>query len=186
MPFISTPIAGLLVFEPRVFADPRGYFFESYNRTLFEAEGVQLDFVQDNQSRSRRGVIRGLHYQLNPHAQAKLVRVLEGEVWDVAVDLRRDSATFGLWHGEMLSAENKRQMLVPAGFAHGFAVLSETAEFFYKCSAVYHKDSERGIRPDDPELNIDWKIPEAERLLSDRDTGLPLFRDAEHNFTMGD
>ncbi len=182
MSFIRTPIPGLLVFEPRVFEDERGYFFESYNQALFKENGVAMDFVQDNQSRSTRGVLRGLHYQLAPFAQDKLVRVMSGEVLDVAVDLRKGSPSFKQWHAELLSAQNKRQLLVPAGFAHGFVVLSEQAEFFYKCSAPYHKDSERGIRYDDPELGIDWQLPAAQLTISARDEALPLFSEAEHNF----
>jgi dTDP-4-dehydrorhamnose 3,5-epimerase len=183
MPFVKTHIPDLVVFEPRVFEDKRGYFYESYNKGLFADAGISLEFVQDNQSRSGRGVLRGLHYQLNPFAQDKLVRVLSGEVLDVAVDLRRGSPTFGQWHGELLSAQNKRQLLVPAGFAHGFVVLSEQAEFFYKCSALYHKDSERGIRFDDPVLGINWQLPAEHLIISDRDAQLPLFADADFNFT---
>jgi dTDP-4-dehydrorhamnose 3,5-epimerase len=182
MPFIRTHIPDLLVYEPRVFEDKRGYFFESFNRATFREAGVDLDFVQDNQSRSTRGVLRGLHYQLEPHAQAKLVRVLEGEVLDVAVDLRRGSPTFGQYHAELLSAQNKRQLMVPVGFAHGFVVLSDTAEFFYKCSALYHKDSERGIRFDEPAFGIDWGVPHDQLLVSDRDAALPGLDEAEHNF----
>ncbi len=183
MPFETTPIPGLLIFEPRVFEDQRGYFFESYNQSLFKEQGIEPEFVQDNQSRSSRGVLRGLHYQLNPFAQDKLVRVLSGEVFDVAVDLRRGSPTFGKWHGDFLSAENRRQMFVPAGFAHGFIVLSETAEFFYKCTAFYHKESERGIRFDEPAFGIDWRLPASQLLISDRDTNLPGLEEAEYNFT---
>lgn len=183
MPFIKTHIPDLLVFEPRVFEDKRGYFFESYNQAAFAEAGVDLAFVQDNQSRSTRGVLRGLHYQLAPYGQAKLVRVLEGEVLDVAVDLRQGSPTFGQHHTELLTAQNKRQLLVPVGFAHGFVVLSDTAEFFYKCSALYHKESERGIRFDEPEFGIDWGLPAAELTISDRDTALPGLQEAEHNFT---
>lgn len=182
MPFIKTHIPDLLVFEPRVFEDKRGYFFESYNEGVFAEAGVDLRFVQDNQSRSTRGVLRGLHYQLNPHAQAKLVRVFQGEVLDVAVDIRRGSPTFGQYHAELLTAQNKRQLLVPAGFAHGFVVLSQTAEFFYKCSALYDKDSERGIRHDEPAFGIDWGVPEGERIVSDRDAQLPSLEEADFNF----
>ena len=182
MPFVNTTIPGLIVFEPKVFEDARGYFYESYNQAVFASQGIDLNFIQDNQSRSGRGVLRGLHYQLEPYGQAKLVRVLSGEVWDVAVDLRKSSPTFGQWYGEILSAENRKQMLIPVGFAHGFAVLSETAEFFYKCSSVYHKESERGIRFDEPAFGIDWKIPSSEVLISDRDQNLPGLDQADFNF----
>ncbi|MFT7589010.1 MAG: dTDP-4-dehydrorhamnose 3,5-epimerase [Limisphaerales bacterium] len=184
MNVISTSIAGLIVFEPKVFEDKRGYFMETYNRAAFGEAGVDLEFVQDNQSLSGKGVLRGLHYQKNPHAQDKLVRVLSGEVWDVAVDLRAGSPTFGKWHGEYLSAENKRQMLVPAGFAHGFLVLSETAEFYYKCSALYSKASEGGIRFDDPKIGIEWPLPINELIISDRDMELPLLAEADFNFEL--
>ena len=182
MPFHATPIPGLVVFEPKVFEDQRGYFYESYNEGLFRGEGIDLRFVQDNQSRSSRGVLRGLHYQLPPFAQDKLVRVLSGEVWDVAVDLRRGSPTFGQWYGQILSEANRLQMLVPAGFAHGFVVLSDSAEFFYKCSALYDKASERGIRYDDPALGIDWKLPADALLISERDEQLPSWDSADNPF----
>src|ERR1700744_4288712 len=159
MPFITTDFSGLLIFEPAVYKDDRGYFFESYNEQTFHREGIMNRFVQDNQSFSTYGVIRGLHYQLAPHAQAKLIRVLQGKIFDVAVDLRKNSPTFGKFMGIELSAGNRRQFLIPQGFAHGFSVLSETAEVSYKCDAFYHKDSEGGIRYDDPELNIDWQVP---------------------------
>ncbi|MGZ8539710.1 MAG: dTDP-4-dehydrorhamnose 3,5-epimerase, partial [Chitinophagaceae bacterium] len=159
MPFIPTKIPGLRVFEPKVFADSRGYFFESYNANIFRQEGIDIVFVQDNQSSSAYGVIRGLHYQLNPNAQTKLVRVLSGSILDVAVDMRKGSPTFGKSFTVELSAENKKQLFVPKGFAHGFSVLSEKAEVLYKCDGFYNKESEGGIRFDDPSLNIDWKIP---------------------------
>lgn len=170
MPFTPTPLEGLLVFEPRVFNDPRGYFFESYNaRTFKEESGLDVVFVQDNQARSTRGVLRGLHFQTGDAAQAKLVRVLSGEVYDVAVDLRPQSATYGQWYGLVLSADNKRQLFVPRGFAHGYLVLSETAEFFYKCDNYYQPQAESGLRFDDPALGIEWPMPTEELLVADRD-----------------
>lgn len=175
MPFISTPIPDLIVFEPRIFPDERGYFFESYNRLTWEEAGVTMNFVQDNQARSTRGVLRGLHYQTGEMAQAKLVRVLDGEVLDVVVDIRPESPTYGQWYGIRLSAENKRQMLVPRGFAHGYIVLSETAEFFYKCDNFYSKAHEGGIRYDDPQLRIDWEFDLAQVLVAEKDLALPYF-----------
>jgi len=154
-----TAIADVVVLEPKVFGDERGFFYESYNERAFtEAIGERVSFVQDNHSRSRRGVLRGLHYQLPPHAQGKLVRVTSGEVFDVAVDLRRGSATFGQWVGETLSAENHRQLWIPPGFAHAFLVLSETAEFLYKTTDYYAPSAERCIRWDDPTLAIQWPL----------------------------
>ena len=182
MPFKTTGIPGLLIFEPAVFKDDRGYFFESYNEETFRRQGVDIRFVQDNQSFSRYGVIRGLHYQLEPHAQAKLVRVLQGRVLDVAVDIRKDSPTFGKYMAIELSAENKKQFLIPAGFAHGFSVLSETAEVSYKCDAFYHKESEGGIRYDDPTLNIDWLVPSEKAIVSVKDLELPGFASCRNNF----
>ncbi|MEO6758408.1 MAG: dTDP-4-dehydrorhamnose 3,5-epimerase [Saprospiraceae bacterium] len=175
MPFQTTPIPDLLVFEPNVLHDERGYFYESYNRRSWEAAGVQVDFVQDNQARSIQGVLRGLHYQVGDMAQAKLVRVIEGAVLDVAVDLRENSATYGQWYSIELSAENKRQLFVPRGFAHGYLVLSETAEFFYKCDNFYSKAHEGGIRFDDPQLDINWGFDLARVLVSEKDLGLPGF-----------
>lgn len=175
MPFIDTPIDGLKVFLPKVWADERGYFFESFNQNLFEQGGVIADFVQDNQARSAYGVLRGLHYQVEPYAQAKLVRVLQGEVLDVAVDIREGSPTYGQSYSLVISAENKRQLFIPRGFAHGYVVLSETAEFFYKCDNYYSSEHEGGIRFDDPELGIDWQVGEEDLVLSGRDRGLPLF-----------
>ncbi|MCB0565748.1 MAG: dTDP-4-dehydrorhamnose 3,5-epimerase [Lewinellaceae bacterium] len=175
MPFIDTPLDGLKVFIPKVWEDERGYFFESFNQNLFEQGGVIATFVQDNQARSSFGVLRGLHYQMEPYAQAKLVRVLQGEVLDVAVDIRDGSPTYGQSYTLVLSAENRRQLFIPRGFAHGYVVLSETAEFFYKCDNYYSKEHEGGIRFDDPTLNIDWEIDRKEAVLSERDKGLPLF-----------
>ncbi|MBL7808476.1 MAG: dTDP-4-dehydrorhamnose 3,5-epimerase, partial [Saprospiraceae bacterium] len=165
----------LLVFEPAVFQDERGYFFESYNRRVWEDAGVLNEFVQDNQARSTKGVLRGLHYQTGEMAQAKLVRVVEGEVLDVAVDVRKDSPSLGQWFSIRLSAENKRQLLVPRGFAHGYVVLSETAEFVYKCDNFYSKAHEAGIRFDDPTLNINWEFDLSKVLVSEKDLQLPGF-----------
>lgn len=157
MKVTSTAIPDVLLIEPKVFGDTRGFFFESYNRKAFkEATGLDADFVQDNHSKSTRGVLRGLHYQLPPRAQGKLVRVVQGEVFDVAVDIRKSSPTFGRWVGEVLSADNKRQFWIPPGFAHGFLTLSESAEFLYKTTDYYAPERDRCIRWDDPELNVRW------------------------------
>ncbi len=178
MQVITTEIPGVLVFKPKVFGDERGFFMESFNRrTWLEATGVDCDFVQDNHSRSRRGVLRGLHYQIR-QPQGKLVRVVAGEVFDVAVDLRRSSPAFGKWAGVRLSAKNKLQFWVPPGFAHGFMVLSEEADFLYKATDYYAPEHERAIIWNDPELDISWPAgitPE----LSAKDSEAPLFRDAE-------
>lgn len=182
MPFQSTDIPGLSIFEPSVFEDSRGYFFEAYNSEVFAAAGITPAFVQDNQSRSSYGVIRGLHFQLNPYAQAKLVRVLEGRILDVAVDIRKNSPTFGRSFAIELSAENRKQLFIPKGFAHGFSVLSEKATVLYKCDGLYNRLSEGGIRYDDPQLAIDWKIEKGKEIISDKDRGLPLLRDLETNF----
>ena len=164
MAFTETGMPGLVDFEPRVFEDSRGYFFESFNAQVFEAAGINRPFVQDNQSRSSKGILRGLHYQLDPMSQGKLVRVIVGEVLDVAVDLRSGSPTFGKHFSILLSAENKKQLYIPRGFAHGFVVLSPTAEFFYKCDNFYSKEHDAGIRFDDPTLNIDWMMKQEDIL----------------------
>jgi dTDP-4-dehydrorhamnose 3,5-epimerase len=182
MPFTPTHIAGLKIFEPRVFEDSRGYFFEAYNEQTFRNEGVSIKFVQDNQSCSSYGVIRGLHYQLNPYAQTKLVRVLEGRILDVVVDIRKGSPTVGQAFAIELSASNKKQLFIPQGFAHGFSVLSETAIVLYKCDALYNKESEAGIRFDDPLLNIDWGIPKEKAIVSEKDLVLPGLNDCRNNF----
>jgi dTDP-4-dehydrorhamnose 3,5-epimerase len=182
MKFTACELPGLIVCEPTVFGDSRGYFFEAYNKALFHKNGIEYNFVQDNQSRSSYGVIRGLHYQLNPFAQVKLVRVLEGVIFDVAVDIRRGSPTFGKHFGIELSADNQKQLLIPAGFAHGFSVLSETASVLYKCNEFYHKESEGGIRFDDPELNIDWKVDVKDAIVSSKDIELPFLKDCVTNF----
>lgn len=182
MPFITTDIPDLLVFEPKVFADSRGYFFESYSEKIFEQQGLNIRFVQDNQSSSSYGVIRGLHYQLNPHAQTKLVRVLVGKILDVAVDVRNGSPTYGKYFSIELSDENKKQLLVPKGFAHGFSVLSERAVVMYKCDGFYNKESEGGFRFDDPFLNIDWRVPHDKAIISDKDQVLPFLDSIKTNF----
>jgi len=182
MPFITTDISGLLIFEPAVYKDDRGHFFESYNEQTFHKEGITNHFVQDNQSFSTYGVIRGLHYQLDPHAQCKLVRVLRGKILDVAIDLRKSSPSHGKWISVELTADNRRQLLVPRGFAHGFSVLSETAEVSYKCDSFYHKESEGGIRFDDPVLNIDWQVPADKAIVSPKDLDLPPFANCRNDF----
>lgn len=184
MPFISTNIQDLLVFEPKLFGDARGHFFEAYNAETFAASGVDTVFVQDNQSYSKKGVIRGLHYQLNPAAQVKLVRVLRGVILDVAVDIRTGSPTFGQHFAIELSDENKLQLYIPAGFAHGFSVLSDEAVVMYKCSSLYNKEAEAGIRYDDPELGIDWKMDASQAIVSEKDLILPSFRECRNNFTI--
>lgn len=182
MKIIPTSIPGVLIVEPVLFTDRRGYFMESYNKKKFAAQGIDIHFVQDNQSKSEYGVIRGLHYQLNPFAQTKLVRVLEGSIYDVAVDIRHGSPTFGQWIGVELSAENNRQLLVPKGFAHGFSVLSPVATVFYKCDNVYNPDAERGILFSDPMLNISWQIAKGKEVISGKDKNHPVLEKAEINF----
>lgn len=182
MPFTQTTIPGLLVFEPKVFEDSRGYFFESFNQAVFSDAGIDMNFMQDNQSSSQYGVIRGLHYQLHPYAQTKLIRVLVGRILDIAVDIRKNSPTFGKSFSVELSAENKKQLFIPKGFAHGFSVLSMQAEVFYKCDSFYNKESEAGILYNDPSLNIDWCIPADEQIISEKDLQLPVFADCKNNF----
>lgn len=182
MKFIKCEIPGLLIIEPKVFEDSRGYFFESYQAALFEQNGISNRFVQDNQSKSSYGVIRGLHYQLAPYAQAKLVRVLQGAVLDVAVDIRKGSPTYGQHFSIELSAENNKQFYIPKGFAHGFSVLSETAVFAYKCDQYYNKASEAGIIYNDATLNIDWGIPKGEEVISEKDLLLPSLENCQTNF----
>ncbi len=178
----ETGIAGLLVIKPKIYKDDRGYFFESFNESDLEKAGHPFHFIQDNQSRSQFGVIRGLHYQLEPKAQTKFVRVLEGSIWDVAVDLRKDSPTYLQWRGIELSEENKLQMLIPKGFAHGFSVLSDAAVVLYKCDEFYAPDFETGFRYDDPEIGIDWKLAPEDRILSARDLAMPALKKAKMNF----
>lgn len=182
MKIIETPIPGLLIIEPSVFVDQRGYFLESYHQQKLQEAGISTIFVQDNESKSGRGVIRGLHYQLEPYSQAKLVRVIQGSVFDVAVDCRTGSPTFGQAYGLELNEDNKLQFFIPKGFAHGFSVLSPTAIFSYKCDDFYNSAVERGIRHDDPSLKINWGIEPAEAIVSGKDVLLPLFADAEMNF----
>ncbi len=170
-------IEGLYVLEPRVFGDSRGYFYEAYNQAIFQEQGLDYSWVQDNQSSSTKGVIRGLHFQVPPHAQAKLVRVIRGTILDVAVDIRSGSPTYGQHFAVELSEHNKLQLLIPAGFAHGFSVLSDVAEVMYKCDHLYNKSSEGGIRFDDPALNIDWKIPLEQAIVSEKDALLPCLAD---------
>lgn len=184
MTFTETGFPGLIIIEPTVFADSRGYFFESYNENNFIKEGIDIKFVQDNQSKSSYGVIRGLHYQLAPYAQTKLIRVLSGIILDVVVDIRKGSPTFGKSFSLELSALNNKQLLIPKGFAHGFSVLSDTAEVMYKCDAFYNKASEAGIAYDDKELNIDWKIPAQNAIISAKDKINPLFKDCKNNFNL--
>ena len=182
--FTKTGIEGLVVVEPKVFGDNRGYFMETYNYNDFKAAGLDMVFVQDNQSKSKKGVLRGLHFQ-KKNPQGKLVRVVSGEVYDVAVDLRRGSDTYGKWYGVLLSAENKKQFYVPEGFAHGFVVMSETAEFVYKCTRFYDPSDEGGLMWNDPEFGIDWPVPEnAELLLSEKDQHHQPLKDFESPFKM--
>lgn len=170
MQIIDTGLLGLKIIEPKVFGDERGFFYESFNQQQFDtALGKAVTFVQDNHSRSSKGVLRGLHFQRAPHAQGKLVRVVSGEVFDVAVDIRHESATFGKWHGELLSADNKRQLWIPEGFAHGFLVLSQEAEFLYKTTDYWYPDLEAGIRWDDPQLDISWPKLGINYTLSGKD-----------------
>lgn len=183
MEITQTKIPGLLIIQPQIFGDQRGYFFESYNQKKMASKGLDYPFVQDNQSKSAYGVIRGLHYQLEPYAQTKLVRVLQGAILDIAVDLRKNSPTYGQWEKIELSEYNQTQLLIPQGFAHGFSVQSETAVVFYKCDDFYHPESERGIRYDDAYLAIDWEIPEKDRMISQKDQTLPPFEQAAFSFT---
>lgn len=183
MNVITTPFEGLFILEPRVFGDERGYFFESFNEQVFEqATGFRNKFVQDNQARSVKNVLRGLHYQNEPIAQTKLIRCLSGSIWDVVVDLRKDSATYKQWYGVELSDENKRQFLVPRGFAHGYSVLSDSAEVFYKCDNFYSKENEGGVLYNDPSLGIDWKINLSDAIVSDKDKVQTLLVDCNSRF----
>lgn len=180
MQVLPSPLEGLLVIHPRIFNDARGYFFESYNQQAFQNAGLDLHFVQDNQSLSQRGVLRGLHLQNPPHAQGKLVRVIQGKVLDVCVDVRKESSTYGQYFSYELSGENKTMMWIPPGFAHGFSTLEDNTVFSYKCTGLYNKEAEHGIRWNDPALNIDWGISDA--LVSDKDEELPLFADFKSLF----
>jgi dTDP-4-dehydrorhamnose 3,5-epimerase len=182
MKIIETGFKGLIVIKPTIYTDTRGYFFESFNQSAFNSAGISFSPVQDNESKSIKGVIRGLHYQLNPFPQTKLIRVVMGKIFDVALDLRRDSLTFGKWFGIELDSENKDQLLIPHGFAHGFSVLSEIAVIQYKCDNVYNSKLERGINLNDPSLDIYWKLGSTVPVISDKDLAQPLMRDAEINF----
>lgn len=178
--FIETEIKDVYIIEPTAFGDNRGYFMETYNEADFKSAGLNYTFVQDNQSSSRKGVLRGLHFQKN-YPQAKLVRVLKGEVFDVAVDLRKGSKTYGKWIGVLLSEENKRQFMIPRGFAHGFVVVSETAEFAYKCDEFYHPEDEGGIMWNDPEIGVDWHF-NGEIILSEKDKKHPKLSESKIEF----
>jgi len=184
MNIIETGIKDLKIIEPRVFPDSRGYFFESYSKLALEKQGITYNFVQDNQSKSSYGVIRGLHCQLPPYAQTKLVRAIQGTIFDVAVDLRSGSPTYGKWFGVELSEDNKRQLLIPKGFAHGFSVLSETATVFYKCDEFYHPETDSGIRFNDKSLQIDWKVEVSKAIVSDKDLKLQEFSSFKSPFTL--
>jgi dTDP-4-dehydrorhamnose 3,5-epimerase len=182
MNIITTPIEGLLIIEPQVFKDARGYFVETYNEKRYKEAGIDTVFVQDNQSCSSYGVVRGLHFQRPPYTQAKLVCCTVGRVLDVAVDLRAGSKTYGQWFGVELTQENFRQFFIPKGFAHGFSVLSEQAIFTYKCDNLYHPEADGGLLLSDPELAIDWQVPEQLRIISDKDKKHPLLNEFETPF----
>jgi len=182
MEIIKTGFYGLVVIKPDVFSDSRGYFFESFNTASYKSAGIDFMPVQDNESRSSKGVIRGLHYQLRPHQQAKLIRVIEGKIFDVALDIRKDSQTYGKWFGIELDSNSKTQLFIPGGFAHGFSVLSDIAVILYKVDNIYNKLSERGINLNDPDLKIDWKLGNISPVISEKDLKSPLFKDADNNF----
>lgn len=182
MEIIETGIKDLLVIQPKVFGDARGYFCETYNEARYREAGIKYNFCQDNLSKSVYGVIRGLHFQLQPASQAKLVSVVVGRVFDVAVDLRKGSPTYGKWYGVELDGDKKTQFMIPQGFAHGFSVLTEQAVFTYKCDNLYTPSLEGGIIYNDPDLNIDWRIPEEKRIISEKDTKHPLLKDVKANF----
>ena len=182
MKIVETGFRGLVVIRPRIFADERGYFFESFNQSVLKNAGIDFNPVQDNESKSSKGVIRGLHYQLNPYAQAKMIRVVEGKIFDVALDLRKKSLTFGKWYGIDLDSETKDLFFIPRGFAHGFSVLSDHAVIQYKCDNFYNQQYERGILINDPELDINWKTGSAPQVVSIKDSRQPVFRNAEFDF----
>jgi dTDP-4-dehydrorhamnose 3,5-epimerase len=182
MKVIKTELPGLLIIEPTTFPDARGYFFESYNIRKFHESGIDYLPVQDNESSSSRGVIRGLHFQEEPFAQAKLIRVIQGEIYDVALDIRLGSPTFGQFYGLKIDSDAKRQFFIPKGFAHGFSVLSEKAIVLYKCDSYYSVDHERGINVSDPSLGIDWMIEKGKEIISAKDMKQPLFKDIITNF----
>ncbi|MBP1675232.1 MAG: dTDP-4-dehydrorhamnose 3,5-epimerase [Bacteroidetes bacterium] len=182
MEITETGFSGLKIIQPRIYSDTRGYFFESYKLETFLKAGIPFNPVQDNESKSVKGVIRGLHYQLEPFAQAKLIRVVLGKIYDVAVDLRKNSQTFGKWYGIELDSENKTQFFIPKGFAHGFSVLSNTAIIQYKCDNLYNPQFERGISLNDPDLDIDWLVGNLKPIISDKDLRHPQLKAAENNF----
>lgn len=182
MNIIETGIPGLLIIEPKVHDDSRGFFMEVYNQRDFEKVGIKSQFVQENQSKSSYGAIRGLHYQLEPYSQAKLAHVISGKVYDVAIDLRKGSPTYGKWYGVELSAENKRMFFSPRGFAHGLSVLADDTVFCYKCDNLYHPEAEGGIAYNDPNLAIDWHVAAEDMIVSDKDKARPLLKDDKSNF----
>jgi dTDP-4-dehydrorhamnose 3,5-epimerase len=182
MKIIETGFKGLIIIKPAVHTDTRGYFFESFNQAEFQNADISFSPLQDNESKSVKGTIRGLHYQLNPFPQAKLIRVVEGKILDVALDIRKDSQTFGKWFGIELDSENKDQLLIPHGFAHGFSVLSDIAIIQYKCDNLYNSRYERGINLNDPSLDIYWKLGSTIPVISEKDLAQPLMKDAEFNF----
>lgn len=182
MEIFDTKIPGVIHFKPKILEDQRGYFFESYNQKIFSEIGIQCLFVQDNQSKSSRGVLRGLHYQTGEYAQAKLVRVIQGSVYDVAVDIRKGSPTYGKYYGAVLSGKNNHQLLIPRGFAHGFVVLEDDTIFAYKCDNVYNKESEGGVIWNDQSIKIDWQMDPSEILLSEKDSILPGLEECRNDF----
>ncbi len=182
MKIIETGFKGLVIIKPAIHADSRGYFFESYNQMVFREAGISFIPVQDNESKSSKGVIRGLHYQLRPFDQAKLIRVVEGKIYDVALDIRKNSLTYGKWFGIELDSVTKDQILIPRGFAHGFSVLSDVAIIQYKCDNSYNRENERGINVNDPDLDINWKTGSLTPVLSEKDLKQPFFKDADNNF----
>lgn len=182
MKFTPGALKGIVIIEPKIFRDPRGFFMETYNQKIFSENGIDAQFVQDNLSRSMRGTLRGLHYQLLPHAQGKLVTVASGAVFDVSVDIRKNSPTFGKWFGYTLDAESRHALYIPPGFAHGFCVLSEAAEFSYKCTGLYVSAAERVIGWNDSQLGIRWPIDPDPRLMSEKDQNAPNLQSAENNF----
>jgi len=182
MEIIETGFEGLFIIKPAVFTDKRGYFFESFNVNGFREAGISFAPVQDNESKSEKGVIRGLHYQLRPHDQAKLIRVVVGRIYDVAVDLRKESRTYGKWFGLELDADNKTQLFIPKGFAHGFSVLSNNTVIQYKVDNLYNRSSERAIDINDPELGIDWRLAKTKPIISEKDLKNPGFKTADNNF----
>jgi dTDP-4-dehydrorhamnose 3,5-epimerase len=186
MKITETRIPGMVIIQPGIYEDSRGYFYESYNERLYRDHGLDFRFVQDNESRSGRNVIRGLHYQLHPYAQTKLLRVLEGVIFDVAVDMRKNSPAYGSWSGIEVSAANRLQVLVPRGCAHGFRVISEHATVFYKCDEFYYPEFERGVHFADESLAIDWGTEPGKAVVSEKDKNAPRFADADNNFILGE